>query len=63
MFGINSSGRKPEESLRCERVVVHVTAAEKEKIAQIAKENGMDVSTFIRLACIYRKFNNFFKGE
>lgn len=61
MFG-NKTARKPEESLRSERVVVHVTAKEKELISKIAAASGMDVSTFIRTNCIYKKFNNFFKG-
>ena len=56
-------GRKPEEDLRTERVVAHVTESEKEKIVQAAKSYGMDTSTFIRTICIYKKFeeltNNF----
>lgn len=61
MFGKNR-GRKSEEELRSYRVVVHVTAKEKDMLTQIAKKEGMDVSTFIRTNCIYKKFNNFFKG-
>ena len=45
-------GRKPEEDLRTERVVAHVTESEKEKIVQAAKSYGMDTSTFIRTICI-----------
>ncbi|MFR8044542.1 plasmid mobilization protein [Clostridium butyricum] len=56
-------GRKNEEELRTERVVAHVTEAEKIKIVQEAKKYGMDTSTFIRTICIYKKFielaNNF----
>ena len=54
-------GRKQESKLRTERVVVHVTAIEKEKIKELAEENGVDVSTLIRSAIIYKKFNQFFK--
>ena len=61
MFG-NKTARKEESELRCERVVVHLTAIEKESIKKIAAAKGMDVSTFIRTVCIYDKFNNFFKG-
>ena len=60
MFG-NNRGRKSEEELKTERVVVHVTELEKEKIKMLAARHGMDVSTFIRITCIYRRFNNFFK--
>ena len=54
-------GRKQESKLRTERVVVHVTSIEKEKIKELAEENGVDVSTLIRSAIIYKKFNQFFK--
>lgn len=54
-------GRKEESKLRNERVVIHVTATEKEKIKELAEENGVDVSTLIRTAIIYKKFNQFFK--
>lgn len=46
--------RKKEEDLRAERVVVHVTQNEKELIKELAKENGMDVSSFIRCLCLYQ---------
>lgn len=49
-------GRKAEEDLRTERVVAHVTEAEKRKIVQAAKNCGMDISTFIRTVCIYKQF-------
>jgi hypothetical protein len=60
MFG-NRKGRKAEEDLRVDKVVVHVTTKEKEMLAAIAKENGMNPSTFIRTVCIYNKFNSMFK--
>lgn len=59
---IQNKGRKSEEELRSYRVVVHVTSKEKDMLTKIASNNGMDVSTFIRTVCIYKKFNNFFKG-
>lgn len=46
--------RKKEEDLRSERVVVHVTGTEKELIKELAKENGMDTSSFIRCLCLYQ---------
>lgn len=46
--------RKKEEDLRSERVVVHVTQNEKELIKELAKENGMDTSSFIRCLCLYQ---------
>lgn len=46
--------RKKEEDLRAERVVVHVTKNEKELIKELAKENGMDISSFIRCLCLYQ---------
>lgn len=46
--------RKKEEDLRAERVVVHVTGTEKELIKELAKENGMDTSSFIRCLCLYQ---------
>lgn len=46
--------RKKEEDLRSERVVVHVTGIEKELIRELAKENGMDISSFIRFLCLYQ---------
>lgn len=46
--------RKKEEDLRSERVVVHVTGTEKELIRELAKENGMDTSSFIRCLCLYQ---------
>lgn len=47
-------GRKNEEDLRVERVVVHVTKTEKELIKELSKENGMDTSSFIRCLCLYQ---------
>lgn len=61
MFGTKKIGRKAEEDLRTDKVVVHVTAKEKELLNQIAKENGMNPSTFVRTICIYNKFNSLFK--
>ena len=49
-----NKGRKPEEDLRIHRVIVHVTNKEKEKIIELAKENGMDTSTFIRCLCLMK---------
>lgn len=46
--------RKKEEDLRAERVVVHVTKTEKELIKELAKDNGMDPSSFIRCLCLYQ---------
>ncbi|WP_271814131.1 plasmid mobilization protein [Clostridium beijerinckii] len=48
------TARKKEEDLRSERVVVHVTGIEKELIRELAKENGMDISSFIRCLCLYQ---------
>lgn len=50
----NNKGRKNEEDLRSERVVVHVTGTEKGLIKELARENGMDVSSFIRCLCLYQ---------
>ena len=51
---IQNRVRKPEEDLRINRVVVHVTKTEKEIIFKLAKENGMDTSTFIRCLCLMK---------
>lgn len=51
---IEDRARKNEEDLRAERVVVHVTLSEKELIKELAKENGMDTSSFIRCLCLYQ---------
>ncbi|WP_294405250.1 plasmid mobilization protein [uncultured Clostridium sp.] len=51
---IEDRQRKPEKDLRCEKVVVHVTKSEKELIVALAKENGMDTSTFIRCLCLMK---------
>lgn len=53
--------RKKEENLRVERVVVHVTKNEKKLIKELAKENGMDASSFIRCLCLYQ-YNKMAKG-
>jgi Ribbon-helix-helix protein, copG family. len=54
-------GRKKEEDLRAERVVVHVTKTEKELIKELSKENGMDTSSFIRCLCLYQ-YNKMARG-
>lgn len=46
--------RKPEKDLRVKKVIVHVTKSEKELIVALAKENGMDTSTFIRCLCLMK---------
>lgn len=46
--------RKPEKDLRVKKVIVHVTKSEKELIVALAKENGMDTSTFIRCLCMMK---------
>lgn len=46
--------RKPESDLRNQTVRVHVTKTEKELIVALAKENGMDTSTFIRCLCMMK---------
>ena len=46
--------RKPEKDLRTEKVVVHVTKSEKELIVSLAKQNGMDTSSFIRCLCMMK---------
>lgn len=51
---IEIKGRKNEEDLRAERVVIHATKAEKELIRELAKSNGMDTSSFIRCLCLYQ---------
>ena len=51
---IQNRARKDEEDLRVNRVVVHVTKTEKEIIFKLAKENGMDTSTFIRCLCLMK---------
>ena len=51
---IQNRVRKNEEDLRVNRVVVHVTKTEKEIIFKLAKENGMDTSTFIRCLCLMK---------
>lgn len=54
-------GRKKEEELKSQRVVIHVTEKEKNKIKEMASDMGMDISTFIRTKCIYNQLNNFIK--
>jgi hypothetical protein len=51
---IKNRQRKEESDLRINRVVVHVTKTEKEIIFKLAKENGMDTSTFIRCMCLMK---------
>ncbi|EDT74160.1 MAG: CopG family transcriptional regulator [Clostridium perfringens] len=51
---IKNRQRKEESDLRINRVVVHVTKTEKEIIFKLAKENGMDTSTFIRCLCLMK---------
>lgn len=51
---IQNRQRKEECDLRINRVVVHVTKTEKEIIFKLAKENGMDTSTFIRCLCLMK---------
>ncbi|MDU1114597.1 MULTISPECIES: plasmid mobilization protein [Clostridium] len=51
---IQNRQRKEESDLRINRVVVHVTKTEKEIIFKLAKENGMDTSTFIRCLCLMK---------
>lgn len=63
MFSTKIKGRKEESDYRSERVVVHVTAKEKEKLKEIAGKHGMDASTFVRTTCIYNKFNAIFGDE
>ena len=46
--------RKSEKDLRVERVIVHVTKTEKDIIKELAAENGMDTSTFIRCLCLMK---------
>lgn len=46
--------RKHESDLRIEKVIVHVTKSEKELIVSLAKENGMDTSSFIRCLCMMK---------
>lgn len=58
---IEIKGRKKEEDLRVERVVAHVTGTEKELIKELAKENGMDISSFIRCLCLYQ-YNKMVRG-
>lgn len=51
---IENRSRKPEKDLRTQVVRVHVTKSEKELIVALAKENGMDTSTFIRCLCMMK---------
>ncbi|NAS18599.1 CopG family transcriptional regulator [Clostridium butyricum] len=51
---VKNRARKDESDLRIKRVVVHVTKTEKETIFKLAKENGMDTSTFIRCLCLMK---------
>lgn len=51
-------GRKKESDLRNERVTVQVTTREKDKLRGLAQEEGLDISDYIRLKCIYIPFNN-----
>lgn len=51
---IEDRARKKEEDLRVEKVVVHVTKNEKELIKELSKQNGMDMSSFIRCLCLYQ---------
>ena len=46
--------RKSEKDLRVERVIVHVTKTEKDRIKELAAENGMNTSTFIRCLCLMK---------
>lgn len=56
-------GRKKEEDLRVEKVVVHVTLKEKGLIEAMAKRRGMDVAPYVREICIYDKWNQMFGGQ
>ena len=51
---VKNRARKSESDLRVNRVVAHVTKSEKEIIVKLAKENGMDTSTFIRCLCLMK---------
>lgn len=51
-------GRKREEDLRCKRITVQVSAREKDKLRELADNEGLDISDYIRLKCIYIPFNN-----
>ena len=50
-YGYHGGGRKPkgEESRTCTMSIV-CTASEKEKIKQLAKENGLSISGFVLAA-------------
>lgn len=61
MLGIKK-GRKKEEELRVERVTVQVSVKEKELIEERAKAEGLNVSDYIRMNCIYKKYNQIFGG-
>lgn len=62
MIGFKKSSRKEEKDLRVERVTIQVSAKEKELIGQLAKEQGLNISDYIRLVCIYKKYNDIFGG-
>lgn len=51
---IEDRARKNEEDLRIERVVIHTTKTEKELIKELARQNGMDTSSFLRCLCLYQ---------
>lgn len=56
-------GRKREEDLRIDKVVVHVTLKEKKLIAAMAKRKGMEVAPYVRAICIYEQWDKMFGGQ
>jgi len=55
--------RKREEDLKNERVTVQVSKKEKERLSILASENGMSISDYVRVYCIYKPYNDFFGGR
>lgn len=59
MFSIINNGRKEEKNYVDQRIVIYVTAKEKENIKKVASDNGMDVSTMFRFL-IRKRWNRIF---
>ena len=56
-------GRKREEDLKIDKIVVHVTLKEKKLIEAMAEKRGMEVAPYVRAICIYDKWNQMFGGQ
>ena len=53
-------GRKAIEDLREKRVTVQVTRNEKLKLEELARNQGLTISDYIRSELIYKNYNKMF---